>query len=54
MTGSHEALRIAASYDPANQTAVLQLEPAWGQERVGGATQTLSTRDPWEGWLEAA
>ena len=22
--------------------------------RVGGATQTLSTRDPWEGWLIAA
>lgn len=24
------------------------------QQRVGGATQTVSTRDPWQGWLQAA
>jgi hypothetical protein len=40
----YEALNIAASYDPTDQTAELQLKLAWAQPRVGGASRTISTR----------
>jgi len=34
----YEALGVGANYDAATHTAVLEVEPAWGQLRVGGGT----------------
>ena len=34
----YEALGVGAKYDAATHTAVLEVEPAWGQLRVGGGT----------------
>jgi hypothetical protein len=37
----YEAFGITATYDATTQTAVLQVEPAWGQLCVGGGTRRL-------------
>jgi hypothetical protein len=37
-TELYEALSVGAKYDAATHTAVLEVEPAWGQLRVGGGT----------------
>jgi len=40
----YQAFGIAATYDATTQTAVLQVEPAWGQLCVGGGTRGLRQR----------
>jgi hypothetical protein len=51
----HAALGVEITYKPDPRIAVLAVEPqALGQARVGGGTQTPSTRDPWKTWLIAA
>jgi hypothetical protein len=40
----YEALDVGARYDAATHTVVLEVEPAWGQLRVGGGTCGLSPR----------
>ena len=37
-----------------NGTVAVKAHPRGVNVRVCGATQTLSTRDPWEAWLVAA
>jgi hypothetical protein len=52
-TELYAELGVSLTYHTDGRVAVQAL-PRGVQVRVGGATQTLSTRDPWEAWLIAA
>jgi hypothetical protein len=47
-------LGLRLTYRPADQLVRVEALPAWAKGCVGGATQTPSTRDPWQAWLVAA
>jgi DNA invertase Pin-like site-specific DNA recombinase len=51
----YASLGLQLTYRPAQDLVADEANPvACAKVRVGGATQPLSTRDPWEAWLNAA
>jgi hypothetical protein len=50
----YQELNVSIDYHTDGRLHVKAGPGACTNKCVGGATQTLSTRDPWEGWLAAA